>query len=186
MKKYILFAVFALFAFLAKPVFADGINLSLVNTSYDYSFPADAYLEDSSMGYGLTYNWHLNPTWSIDIGYTDYGSGTRSFGFLSTEVETTSFSVAARASMVIGTISSHDIKAHALLGAVMADMDISAGANTLSDSDTGLLYGVGLSAVLSPTDELTFMVKMADLEFNNNVTFEYNPTTIELGYTRRF
>ncbi len=165
---------------------ADGINLSLVNTHYNYTYPADVYLDDSSTGFGLSYIFQLNPSWALDLGYTNYGSGTRTIGTFNTEAQASSINLTFRGTAIIGTIGSYNINAHGLLGAAMGTMEVTAGGVTLSDSDTGLVYGVGLGASLTPLDEIVLMYKKADLDFNNTVNFEYNPVTIELGYTRRF
>ncbi len=182
--KILLIALLTLFSF--SKVFAAGISVGVVSNTYDYTSPANAVLDDQSMGFNLGFTVHLDPTWSLDLGYTDYGTASRNFGFITTEVDTTSFSAALRGSMTVGAIAAHDIIVHGLVGTIMADMDISAGANTLSDSDTGLLYGFGASLMISALDEVSIMYKKADLDFSNTVNFQYDPETLELSYTRRF
>ena len=165
---------------------ADSVNLSYVNTDYSYSFPANVIFDDQSNGYNLTYGLDLNPNWQLDLGYADLGSATQPFLFVNTEVDTTAWSLALHGSTAIGAIAGHTIKGHVLFGVMKADMDISIGANTLNDSDTGLLYGVGASVWLSPVDAIVAKFKKTKLTFNNSVNFDYDPMMIEIGYTRRF
>lgn len=188
MKKYMQLIAISLITLLSfsKVVHADAINLSLVNTQYDYSFPATVFLDDSSMGFGIGYSFQINPMFSVDLNYTDHGSAKQTVLFINTEVETTSLSVALRGSAVAGTVSSHDVYVHGLIGLTMAEMDLTVGGASLTDSDTGLILGAGVSVMLSAVDELSLMYKRSDLDFDNTVAFEYNPTTMELGYSHRF
>ena len=205
---YSVIGVLALIAvlFLSEIAKADSVNVHFITTDYNYSSPTSLVLDDSSSGIGITYGVELSPSFQLDIGYADLGSAEQTFTVntqrryrghrrrghggnsynVTTKAEATAFNVALHGSTVLGTIAAHNIKGHALLGIMRADMDINTESGLLSDTDTGLLVGVGISAWLSPMSAVTVMYKKADLDFANTVNFEYDPSMIEAGFTRRF
>lgn len=169
-----------------KEVQADTITVNYTNTNYDYSFPANVFLDDSSNGLGITYGFSVAPNWSIDIGYKDLGSAEQTTIFIPTKFDVELLTLALHGNMVIGTMAGHDVKAHGMIGAARGDADLTIGVNQLSDADMGLLYGVGLSVNLSAMQSLGVMYSKADLSFNNTGSFDYDPSMFEINYSYYF
>ncbi|MFV1982991.1 MAG: outer membrane beta-barrel protein [Thiohalomonadales bacterium] len=165
---------------------ADTINISYVKTSYDLQSPANIVFSDSSNGLSLTYGLELTPMLALEGSYKNLGSADRNVFFINTALETTMYSLALTANTSIGLLGGHDVHLLGSLGLIKADMDISAGTNSLSDSDTGMLMGVGINLDLSANDILTLRYTRTKLSFNNTINFDYDPSMFELGYSRSF
>jgi len=191
MKNYLMYAaigiliVIIVFCF-NKEVQADTVSASYVNTSYDLSFPADVFLDDSSNGWQVSYGFEITPSWSLDLGYADLGKAEQTIIFIPTAFEVELLTIVGHGRLSIGTLAGHDIKLHGLLGVARGDARVTVGANSLSDDDMGVIYGVGLGVMLSPIHEIKAMYKKTSLTFDNTVAFNYDPSMFEIGYSFHF
>ncbi len=181
--KYLLLAALLGFTSMANAV---SLNLSYVKAEYDYTFPANIVLDDSSSGLGVTLGLPINSHWAVDVGYTDLGSAAQTFLGVPTEFESTMLSVALHGNTHAGTIATYPVKIHGFIGAAQGKADLTINGVSLSSNDIGLYYGGGFSLWFNPNNALTLMLKDSDLTFENNVMFDYDPKTIEVGWTHNF
>jgi len=184
MKNYILYGLIAILIIIIVLCFtqkanADTVNLSLTNTNYDYSFPVNNFLDDTSTGFELSYGYQLVPDWHLKFSYADLGSAEQTILGIHTKFELQTYSIAAEYSYTITTIAGHNLKLHGLLGITQSEAKASAGLLSLSDSDTGLTYGIGASIWLGVNSAIALMYKKSNLDFND-------PTILSIGYTHQF